>query len=78
MKRLKVAMVVHEAEEGGYWAAFPELPGCFTQGETLEELRRHAAEAVAGWLVTMRSEGQPLPETGDSVEAIEAEFEEVA
>jgi predicted RNase H-like HicB family nuclease len=78
MKRVKIAMVVHEAEEGGYWAAFPELPGCFTQGETLEELRSHAGEAVSGWLDVMRAEGHPIPETGDSVETVEAEFEEVA
>jgi Uncharacterized conserved protein len=36
---MKVKVVVHKAEEGGYWAEVPSLPGCFTQGETLEELK---------------------------------------
>jgi predicted RNase H-like HicB family nuclease len=71
-----IAMVVHRAEEGGYWASFPELPGCFTQGATLPELRQHAAEAVAGHLETLRQQGLPLPEPIVGVETIH--FEEVA
>jgi len=35
---MKLKVVVHEAEEGGYWAEVPSLPGCTTQGETFEEL----------------------------------------
>ncbi len=77
MKR-KIAMVVHEAEEGGYWASFPELPGCFTQGATLEQLRERAAEAVAGHLEALREAGKPLPDPVLAVEAVEAELEEVA
>ena len=42
--------VVHSAEEGGFWAEVPALPGCFTQGETLDELRANLAEATTGWL----------------------------
>jgi antitoxin HicB len=77
MKR-KTSMVVHQAEEGGYWASFPELPGCFTQGGSLEELRRHAAEAVSGHLRTLRAAGEPWPEPVVSVEAVEADLEDVA
>jgi predicted RNase H-like HicB family nuclease len=77
MKR-KIAMVVHQDEEGGYWASFPELPGCFTQGSTLEELREHAAEAVSGHLEALRESGKPLPDPIFAVEAVEAELEEVA
>ncbi len=46
--RLKV--VVHEAEEGGYWAEVPAIPGCATQGETFEELLNNLREAVEGCL----------------------------
>ena len=46
--RLKV--VVHEAEEGGYWAEVPAIPGCATQGDTLEELMKNVREAVEGCL----------------------------
>ena len=71
-------MVVHEAAEGGYWASFPELPGCFTQGDTLEALREHAAEAIAGHLEALRDAGKPLPEPVLAVEAVEAELVDVA
>jgi predicted RNase H-like HicB family nuclease len=42
--------IIHEAEEGGYWAEVPDLPGCFTQGETLEDLGDNIREAVEGWI----------------------------
>jgi predicted RNase H-like HicB family nuclease len=47
---LKVKVVVHEAEEGGYWAEVPAIPGCATQGETFEELLKNLYEAVEGCL----------------------------
>ena len=46
--RLKV--VIHEAEEGGYWAEVPAIPGCATQGESFEELPTDLYEAVEGCL----------------------------
>ncbi len=42
--------VIHVEPEGGYWAEVPELPGCFTQGATLEELYKNLAEAIASHL----------------------------
>src|SRR3981081_647963 len=47
---MKIKVVVHDAEEGGYWAEVPALPGCATQGETFEELLRNLYEAVEGCL----------------------------
>ena len=47
---MKLRVVVHEAEEGGYWAEVPALPGCVTQGETFEELLANIYEAVEGCL----------------------------
>jgi predicted RNase H-like HicB family nuclease len=47
---LKIKVVVHEAEEGGYWAEVPAIPGCATQGDTLEELMKNVHEAVEGCL----------------------------
>lgn len=46
--RLKIKVVVHEAEEGGYWAEVPAIPGCASQGETLDELLENVHEAVEG------------------------------
>ena len=42
--------IVHPAEEGGFWAEVPSLPGCVTQGETLEEIRANLHEAIELWL----------------------------
>ena len=42
--------IVHKAEEGGYWAEVPALPGCLTQGETPAELKANLREAIDLWL----------------------------
>ena len=47
---MKLKVVIHEAEEGGYWAEVPAIPGCATQGETFDELLQNLYEAVEGCL----------------------------
>ncbi len=47
---MKLKIIVHEAEEGGYWAEVPSIPGCVTQGDTFEELLANIYEAVEGCL----------------------------
>jgi predicted RNase H-like HicB family nuclease len=47
---MKIKVVVHEAEEGGFWAEVPAIPGCATEGETFEKLLRNLYEAVEGCL----------------------------
>ena len=47
---MKIKVVVHQAEEGGYWAEVPAIPGCATQGETFEELLQNLYEAIEGCL----------------------------
>ena len=47
---MKIKVVVHNAEEGGYWAEVPAIPGCATEGDTFEELLRNLYEAVEGCL----------------------------
>jgi predicted RNase H-like HicB family nuclease len=47
---IKLQVVIHEAEEGGYWAEVPAIPGRATQGETFEELLPNLYEAVEGCL----------------------------
>lgn len=44
-------VLVHKAEEGGYWAEVPALPGCYTQGETIEEIDARAREAIDAYLL---------------------------
>lgn len=45
---MKMKVIIHEAEEGGYWAEVPAIPGCATQGETFEELLQNLYEAIEG------------------------------
>jgi predicted RNase H-like HicB family nuclease len=47
---MNVKIVVHEAEEGGFWAEVPALPGCVSQGETMDELLANMHEAIQAWL----------------------------
>ncbi len=47
---MNVSVLVHEAQEGGFWAEVPAVPGCATQGETMEELLSNLREALAGCL----------------------------
>lgn len=47
---MKLKVIVHDAEEGGYWAEVPAIPGCATQGDSFEELLSNLYEAVEGCL----------------------------
>ena len=47
---MKLKVIVHEAEEGGYWAEVPAIPGCATQGEDFEELLKNLYDAIEGCL----------------------------
>ena len=47
---MKLKAIIHKADEGGFWAEVPALPGCVTQGESLQELRTNLKEAIEGWL----------------------------
>jgi predicted RNase H-like HicB family nuclease len=53
---MKLKAIIHEAEEGGFWAEVPALPGCFTQADTLEELEESLHEAIEGWLLAAEPE----------------------
>jgi predicted RNase H-like HicB family nuclease len=58
----KYTIIVHEAEEGGYWVEVPALPGCYTQGETLDEALMNAREAIESHLEALRSDGREVPQ----------------
>ena len=47
---MTIHAIVHNAEEGGFWAEVPSIPGCATQGETMDELRFNLREAIEGCL----------------------------
>jgi predicted RNase H-like HicB family nuclease len=56
---MKIKAIIHEAEEGGFWAEVPALPGCSTQGDTLEELTENIKDAIALWLDVGEDEIEP-------------------
>ena len=66
-------LVIHPAEEGGYWAEFPTLPGCFTQGETIDEVVLRAPEAAESYTEALRDDGQPVPQEDTIVTYIRTE-----
>jgi predicted RNase H-like HicB family nuclease len=47
---LSIRAIIHQAQEGGYWAEVPGLPGCMTEGETLDQVKLNILEAVQGWM----------------------------
>ena len=55
-----------QAAEGGFVASVPALPGCHTQGETLEETERNVKEAIALYLESLAAHGKAIPEEGQS------------
>ncbi len=47
---MKLTVIVHHGEEGGYWAEVPAIPGCATEGDTFAELLENLYEAIEGCL----------------------------
>ena len=52
------AVVIHEDSDGGYWGEVPALPGCYSQGETVDELKQNIREAIAGVLEVLQEQGR--------------------
>lgn len=60
-ERTYIVVFEPDLEEGGYLVTCPALPGLVTQGDTLEEARVMAADAMQGYLESLRAHGEPLP-----------------
>ena len=58
---MQYTVVVHGAEEGGYWVDVPSLPGCFSQGETIDEAMNNVREAIELHIQGLKDEGQDIP-----------------
>jgi len=58
---MEYTVILHPAEEGGYWAEVPALPGCFSQGENVEETFRNIKEAIESHLVALKAKGKHPP-----------------
>ena len=55
-------VIIHPDETGGYWTEVPALPGCGSQGETVEEAVEMTKDAIEGVLESLRSRGESIPE----------------
>ena len=64
---MKLKVLLHSAEEGGFWAEAPALPGCVSEGETFEETLANIREAAEGWLVVAAE--QALVETHTNLQS---------
>jgi predicted RNase H-like HicB family nuclease len=70
METMRFAVVI-EKGEGNYGAYVPDLPGCVTVGDTVEETLREIGEAIAFHLEGMREDGLPIPEPSSRVEYVD-------
>lgn len=59
--RRYTAVLTPEPDEGGYSVAVPALPGCYTQGDTLEEALENARDAIRLYIDDLEAEGEPIP-----------------
>lgn len=65
-KEVSYSVFYEEAAEGGYVVHVPALPGCHTQGETLEEAEQNVQESIALYLESLAATGESIPEEGRS------------
>jgi antitoxin HicB len=62
MNKLFYPAVFHEAEEGGFWVSFPDIPECMTQGDDMQQAYEMAVEALGLSLSSMEDNGESIPE----------------
>jgi len=62
---MEYTVLVYKAEEGGYWAEVPSLPGCYSQGETVEETMINVKEAVETHILALEDEKEKIPKEED-------------
>jgi antitoxin HicB len=63
-------VLIPEPDEGGYSVLVPALPGCVTQGETVDESVAMAQEAIAGWITVAENHGEPVPDEHEAPRTI--------
>jgi predicted RNase H-like HicB family nuclease len=65
-KAFSYSVFYEKNADGGFVAFVPALPGCHTQGETLEETERNIKEAIALYIESLSAHGEPIPVEGPS------------
>jgi antitoxin HicB len=74
MKILNYTVLMTPDETGGYVVTCPALPGLVTEGDTLEEAREMAADAIRGYLESLQMDGEPIPMDNPIVEEVTVEI----
>ena len=70
-KVLKYTVIFEPAEEGGYVVSVPALPGCVTEGDTLEEAMEMVKDAISAYIASLRKHKEPIPqEQGPSLVSV--------
>ena len=64
---MQYSVVVHESEDGGFWVEVPALPGCYSQGESIEETLGNVREAIQLYLEVLSDAGRDTPQDADVV-----------
>lgn len=71
MRQYHYTILLHpDKVQGGYWVTMPALPGCYSQGDTLEEAIARAREAIHLYITTLVAEGEPIPEEDAGAQAV--------
>ena len=60
-RKTDYTIIIHSAEEGGYWVEVPALPGCYSQGETIEQSLTNIKEAIGAHLLALKRTGKRIP-----------------
>jgi len=68
---IRYAIVIEKAPDSNYSAYVPDLPGCITTGQTIEEVERLMQEAIEFHIEGLREDGLPIPEPTTAVSVIE-------
>ena len=58
---MKLRIVIEQDEDGRFVATCPTLPGCISEGDTREEAKANIADAIAGYIESLRKHGEPIP-----------------
>jgi len=61
MKEYRFTIIIERQPEGGYLVSVPALPGCYTEGRTLEEAYQMAADAIKAYCASLIKHGEPIP-----------------
>jgi predicted RNase H-like HicB family nuclease len=73
MKILNYTVILTPDDAGGYVVTCPALPGLVTGGDTLEEARAMAADAIRGYIESLQEDGEPIPTDNPIIEEVAVE-----